>query len=57
VVAEAFGQLTGYAFSAGDAAQRMVSFELNRCQHTTEQERASLVGALRNDSACNPREA
>jgi hypothetical protein len=41
LVADAFGQLTGYAFGAGDAAQRRVSFELNRYQHITEQDRAS----------------
>ena len=39
-VADALGQLTGYAIGAGDAAQRMVTFELNRCQHVTEQDRA-----------------
>jgi hypothetical protein len=32
-VADAFGQLMSYAFGAGNAAQRMVSFELSRCQH------------------------
>ena len=41
LVADAFGQLTGYAFGAGDAAQRRVSFELNRYQHITGQDRAS----------------
>jgi glycosyltransferase involved in cell wall biosynthesis len=39
LVADALGQLTGYAFGAGDAAQRRVSFELNRCRHITEQDR------------------
>ena len=48
LVADAFGQQTGYAFGAGDAAQRMVSYELDRCQHITEQERASDAGSLRN---------
>jgi Glycosyl transferase family 2 len=41
LVADAFGQLMGYTFGAGDAAQHRVSFELNRYQHITEQERAS----------------
>jgi hypothetical protein len=40
LVADAFGQLTGYTFGAGNAAQRRVSFELNRCQHVTEQDGA-----------------
>ena len=41
LVADALGQLTGYAFGPGHAAQRRVSFELNRCQHTTAQDRAN----------------
>jgi glycosyl transferase family 2 len=41
LVADGFGQLMGYAFGAGDAAQRIVSFQLNRYQHITEQDRAS----------------
>jgi glycosyltransferase involved in cell wall biosynthesis len=40
LIADALGQITGYAFGAGDAAQRRVSFELNRYQHITEQDRA-----------------
>jgi hypothetical protein len=40
LVADAFGQLTGYAFGAGAAAQRRVSFELSRYQHVTQQDRA-----------------
>ena len=40
LAADALGQLTGYAFGPGNAAQRRVSFELNRCQHVTEQDRA-----------------
>jgi glycosyl transferase family 2 len=32
-IADAFGQVIGYAFGAGNAAQRMVTFELNRCRH------------------------
>jgi len=43
LVADAFGQLTGYAFGAGDAAQRRISFELNRYQHVTEQDRAVIA--------------
>ena len=38
LVGDAFGQLTGYALGAGDAAQQRVSFELNRYQHTTKQD-------------------
>jgi hypothetical protein len=41
LVADAFGQLAGYAFGAGDAVRRRVSFELNRYQHITEQDKAS----------------
>jgi hypothetical protein len=41
LVGDAFGQLTGYVFGAGDAAQHLVSFELSRCQHITEQDKAS----------------
>ena len=41
LVADAFGQLMGYVFGAGDAAQHRVSFELNRYRHVTEQDRAS----------------
>ena len=40
LVADGLGQLTGYALGAGNAAQRRVSFELNRCQHVTEQDKA-----------------
>jgi hypothetical protein len=40
LVADALGQLTGYAFGPGNAAQRRVSFELKRCQHVTELDRA-----------------
>ena len=40
LVADALGQLMGYTFGAGDAAQRRVSFELNRYQHITERDRA-----------------
>ena len=41
LIADALGQLIGYAFGVGNAAQRRVSFELNRCQHVTEHERAN----------------
>ncbi len=41
LIADALGQLTGYAFGAGDAAKRRVSFELTRYQHITEQDRAA----------------
>jgi hypothetical protein len=41
LVADAFGQLAGYAFGAGDAARRRVSFELSRCQHITESDKVS----------------
>jgi Glycosyl transferase family 2 len=41
LVADAFGQLAGYVFGAGDAVWRRVSFELNRYQHITEQDKAS----------------
>ena len=40
LAADAVGQLMGYAFGPGNAAQRRVSFELNRCQHVTDQDRA-----------------
>ena len=40
LIADALGQLTGYAFGVGNAAQRRVSYELNRCQRITEPERA-----------------
>jgi Glycosyl transferase family 2 len=33
-VADGLGQLTGYTFGAGGAAQRLVRFELNRCQQS-----------------------
>ena len=39
LAADAFGQLTGYVFGAGDAAQQRVSFELNRYHHVTERDR------------------
>jgi glycosyltransferase involved in cell wall biosynthesis len=38
LIADAFGQLTGYALEAGDAAQRRVSFELSRYQHIKKQD-------------------
>jgi hypothetical protein len=43
LVADALGQLTGYVFGAGDAAQRRVSFELNRYRHIAEQDQASRI--------------
>jgi hypothetical protein len=42
LLADAAGQIMGYAFGAGNAARRRVSFELNRYQHVTEQKRATL---------------
>jgi glycosyl transferase family 2 len=41
LVADACGQLMGYAFGPGNAAQRRVSFELNRYQHTIEWDRTN----------------
>jgi hypothetical protein len=41
LAADTFGQLAGCVFGAGDAAQRMVSFELSRCQHITESDKVS----------------
>ena len=46
LVADALGQLAGYALGAGNAAQRRVSFELNRCQHVTEQDKACGIVSL-----------
>ena len=39
-LADALGQLTGYALGPGDAPQRMVTFELNRGRHAVEQDSA-----------------
>jgi len=39
LAAHAIGEVTGYTLSAGDAAQRRVSFELNRHLHVTAQDR------------------
>ena len=39
LVAHAVGEVTGYALGDGDAAQRRVSFELNRYRHITAQDR------------------
>jgi glycosyltransferase involved in cell wall biosynthesis len=33
------GEIMGYAFGAGEAVQRRVSFELNRCRHVAERDR------------------
>jgi glycosyl transferase family 2 len=41
LVADACGQLMGYAFGPGNAAQRRVSFELNRYQHIIERDRTN----------------
>jgi len=46
LVAHAIGEVTGYALGAGDAAQRRVSFELNRCRHITEQDRQAGCKAI-----------
>jgi len=43
LVADALGQLTGYAFGTGNAAQRRVSFELTRYQHITRQDKAVIA--------------
>lgn len=37
LAADGFGQVIGYAFGAGDAAQSRVSFELYRCRHVARQ--------------------
>ena len=47
LLADTLGQLTGYAFGAGNAARYRVSFELNRYRHVTEQDRAiSKIGKI-----------
>ena len=43
-LADGVGQLTGYMFGAGDAAQRLVKFELNRC-HYGKKKNFPLLGA------------
>ncbi|HEY7221533.1 MAG TPA: glycosyltransferase [Candidatus Binatia bacterium] len=40
LLADAVGQLMGYASGAGNAARYRVNFELNRYRHVTEQDRA-----------------
>lgn len=43
LIMHGLGEVIGYAFGAGDAAQRRVSFELNRCQHVAERDRQAHV--------------
>jgi glycosyltransferase involved in cell wall biosynthesis len=43
LVMHAIGEVTGYAFGAGAAAQRRVTFELERCRHVAEQDRRTEV--------------
>jgi glycosyltransferase involved in cell wall biosynthesis len=45
LAADTAGQLMGYAFGAGNAARRRVSFELNRYQHVTAQDKAGQMVA------------
>jgi hypothetical protein len=40
LIADGLGQLMGYVFGAGNAAQRLVGFELSRYQHVMPQDRA-----------------
>ena len=43
LVANAAGQMLGYALGPGRAAQRRTDVELNRQRHITEDERAELA--------------
>lgn len=42
--AHSIGEVTGYALGAGDAAQRRVTFELNRYRHIAERDKQVLAG-------------
>lgn len=41
----AAGEVAGYAFGAGDAPRRRLSFELDRKRHTTDDDRQALFGS------------